>query len=170
LVAGSDSQFLNDSRSDTVGIEFRYDGQNLRAGAVGEQRWLESTNLSYDVTRSTQFLSYNALSNLTLGLNAEESFYRYSNPNRASQSFSSRATATYMYQDNLFVDGFAGFRRSQDTEAPTEQVNDVGLRARWRYAQLEISPSVQFSNRKRGDSDSKEFRAIIELIRRFSYP
>jgi len=169
-LSGSGSQFLTESRSDTVGVELRYEGQRLRAGITGERRWYQSTRLSYDSTRSTQFLIFTPLSNLTLGFNAEESLYNSSDPKRETLSLSGRATVTYLWNSSLFIDAFGGYRRLNDSQVPTDQVTEAGVRARWYYRKVEISPTFQFTNRQRGDTESREFRLMLQMIRRFSYP
>ena len=169
-VSGSGSQFLTDSRSDTAGMELRYDSQLLRAGITGERRWYHSTQLSYDGTRSTQFVTFYPVSNLTLGFNAEETFFNYSDPKRETQSYSGRTTLTYLWNSSLFLDAFGGYRRLNDSQVPMEQITEAGLRARYYYRNIEISPTFQFTNQQRGDTNSREFRVMLQMIRRFSYP
>ena len=110
------------------------------------------------------------VSNFTLGLNAEESLYNYNNPKRETLSLSGRTTLTYLWNSSLFLDAFGGYRRLKDSQVPMEQVSEVGLRARYFYRNVEIAPTFQFTSRQRGDTDSREFRVMLQMIRRFSYP
>ena len=169
-ISGSGSQFLSQSRSDAVGLELRYDGRLLRAGITGERRWYQSTHLSYDSIRGTQFVTFYPLPTLTLGFNAEEALFNYSNPKRESQSYSGRATLTYAWNSSLFLDAFGGYRRLTDTQVPMEQFTEAGVRARYYYRRVEIAPTFQYTNQRRGDTESREFRAMLQMIRRFSYP
>jgi hypothetical protein len=38
---------------------------------------------------------------------------------------------------------------------------------RWRVRQLEINPSVFYYDRRRGDVETNELRAMLQVIRRF---
>jgi len=170
LVSGRDGRLLDDQRSDTVGTELRYDGQRLRASLLGEARWFTSKRVEYNNLRSNQFVGLSILPELTLSLSADESFFDFSNPKRETQTFTTRATLTYIPSPELFVDAFGALRWLEDTLLPRERATEVGLRARWFYRRVEISPSFEFFDRQRGNTDTKDFRATLRLTRRFSYP
>lgn len=170
LVSGRDGQFLDDIRSDTVGTEFRYDGTRARGRLLAEARWYDSRRLAYNSFRSTESGIFFISPELTLNLNADQSLFDFSVPNRQSRTFNNRATLTYTPGPNLFVDAYAGIRWLLDSDVPTERVTEAGVRARWFFRKIEIIPSLQFFDRNRGDTDSKEYRAMLRIVRRFSYP
>lgn len=170
LISGRDGRFLDDQRSDTVGTELRYDGRRVRAGLRGEAGWFASRRLTYDSLRSNQFVVLSILPELTLNLNADQAFFDFSNPKRETQTFSVRAFLTYFLGASLFVEAFGARRWLRDTLLPREQATEAGLRARWFYRRIEVSPSFEFFERQRGNTDTNEYRAMLRVIRRFSYP
>ena len=60
-----------------------------------------------------------------------------------------------------------GAQYLDDSLFPTEKVLEAGLRVRWRFHQLEINPSIFYYDRRRGDVDTSELRAMLQVIRRF---
>jgi hypothetical protein len=167
LLSGRGGQFLDDSSSDTLGTELRYDGQRLRARFTGEGRWFTSRRIAYDMVRSNQFLGYNISSDLTLTLSADQAWFSFSRPERETQTFGGRATLSYALNASLFADAFAGIRALTDSSLPRERITETGLRVRWMYRRVEVLPSIEFFDRRRGDTDTKDFRATLRMIRRF---
>ncbi len=167
LLSGRDSQSLDNPRSDTVGLELRYDGQRIRAGALGEARRYDSLRLTYDSVRSSQFMTFVFRPELSLNLAGDEALFKYKDPERETQTVSGHATLTYVFDSRLFADLSAGVRRLRDTLLPTEQAVDVTLRARWLIRDLEVAPTVEFHDLQRGDTETKMYRAVLNVTRRF---
>lgn len=167
LVSGRDGRFLDDQRSDTIGTELRHDGQRLRANLVGEARRYTSRRVAYDTVRSNQFVGFTILPELTLTLNADEALFAYSQPRRQTRTVNGRATLNYALNGNLFAEAFAGMRLLKDTLVPTERITEAGLRVRWTLRRIEVEPTLQFFDRRRGEADIKDFRAMLRMIRRF---
>lgn len=168
LLSGRDGRFLDDRRSDTIGTELRYDKQRLRASLVGEAQRFTSQRLSFDTLRSRQFLSFNILPDLTLTLNSEQAFTDFTNPERQqTQTLTGRATVTYAPNPNLFTEAFAGIRHLSDTLAPNERITKAGVRVRWFFRRVEISPTLEFIDWRRGNTDAKDYRVGLHIIRRF---
>ena len=167
LISGQDGRFLDNQRSDTIGTELRYDGQRLRASILGEGRNYNSHRLAYNMLRSNQFLAYSILADLTATLTGDQSFSFYSRPTRETQTFGGRVTLSYALNGALFADAFAGIRALKDTTVPSERIIETGLRVRWMYRKVEILPSIEFTDRQRGETDSKNFHIVLRMIRRF---
>ncbi|HSB68489.1 MAG TPA: hypothetical protein VLT62_04030 [Candidatus Methylomirabilis sp.] len=167
LLSGQDGQFLNDQRSDAAGIEFRYIGNRLYGSVLGEVRRFRSTRLSFDSARSSQFLTFVILPALTFSLNAEESFYDYQDPDRQVRSLAGRATLTYALNASLFAEALGEIRWLKDTLNPTERNTEITFRLRWLIRRIEVNPTLQFFDRRRGDTDTKEYRVVLQVIRRF---
>ncbi len=167
LVAGRDGRFLDDQRSDTIGTELRYDGQRFRASLLGEARRFVSDRVTYDSARSTQFVGFSILPELTLSLSADEAIFDFENPERQTRTVTGRATLTYVLNASLFAETFGGSRWLEDTLLPTERIAEAGLRVRWLIRRLEVNPTLGFFDRRRGDTETKEYRATLHIIRRF---
>ncbi len=168
LVSGRDGRFLDNQRSDTIGTELRYDGQRLRASILGEGRNFNSHRSAYNMLRSNQFLAYTIMPDLLLTLTGSESFSFFSRPQqRETRSFDGRVTLSYALGGTLFADAFAGERALMQTAQPNERITEAGIRVRWMYRKVEILPSIMFTDRQRGDTDSKNFHITLRMIRRF---
>ncbi len=167
LLSGRDGRFLNDQQSDSVGAELRYDQPRLTASVLGEARRFTSTRISYDSLRGNQFLGATILRDLRLGLSADEALIEYRDQNRQSRSVAARATLTYTFGANLFAEAIGGIRWLRDTLLLPEQTIEARLRVRWRFRKLEVNPSLGFFDRQRGDTETNEYRATLQVIRRF---
>ncbi len=167
LVSGQDGRFLSDVRSATAGTELRYDGQRLQASLLGEVQHYTSRPVAYDAARSTQFVGFTILPNLTLTLSADEAWFQYSQPRRQTRTLSGRATLNYALDASLFAEAFGGMRLLKDTLVPTERTLEAGLRVRWTFRRIEVDPTLQFIDRRLGETNTKDYRAILRLIRRF---
>jgi hypothetical protein len=102
-----------------------------------------------------------------LTLTGDQSFFFFSRPERETRTFGGRATLSYTLDSALFADAFAGIRALRDTTVPSERIIETGLRLRWMYRKVEILPSIEFTDRQRGDTDSKNFHITLRMIRRF---
>lgn len=167
LISGRDGRFLDDRMSDTLGAELRYQGRRLRASLLGEGRHFSSHRNPYDSIRLNQYVGFNILPELILNLNAQQAFFSYSRPRRETQTFTERITLTYALGGNLFADASAGASLLRQSFVPSERTIDAGLRVRWLYRSIEVLPSLEFSDRQRGDADTKQFRLTLRLTRRF---
>lgn len=168
LVSGSDDSFLNDEDSDTIGLELRYDRARLRASFLVEREDFESDDQAFEEVRADQFLRYSFKPGLWLTVNGRQSFKDFSFPeDRETDVKTVRATLTYARNTNLYVDVFAGVEDFEDTLVPDEHLAELGVQARWRLGKLEVNPSLKVIDVEREDTDSRETRAFVRVIRRF---
>jgi len=166
-VSGQDGRFLDDQRLDSVGAELRYDGPRATASVLGEARRFTSTRLSYDTLRSSQSVSLPVGRDLTLNLTADEALDDYRGQDRQSRRLAGRATVTYLLGADLLAELVVGAQWLDDTLFPSEEVRAARLRVRWRIRKLEVNPTVEYYDRRRGDTDTREIRAALQVIRRF---
>ncbi|MFQ5914317.1 MAG: hypothetical protein ACE5JS_14145 [Nitrospinota bacterium] len=168
LLSGRDGQFLNDMQSDTVGTELRYDGRRLRARLLGEARRFTSSRQAFDTVRSAQSLALALLPTLALNISGDQAFSEFSRPRTQSRTtLTGRAALTYSLGAQLFVDTSTAVRYLKDSLAPTERTTEAGLRVRWLFRKLEVNPALEFFDRQRGETNTKEYRATLRIIRRF---
>jgi hypothetical protein len=167
LLSGQDGEFLDDQETRSAGLELRYERPRISASAVGEWRRFLSTTVSYDSYRTTQLVRVAILPELTLSVSGYQIRLDYLDQDRHSLSLGGRLTATYALNGDLFGEMTVGMQQLKDTVLPRERLIDAGLRVRWMLRKLEISPSVQFFDRERGDTRSRDFRATLQMIRRF---
>jgi hypothetical protein len=167
-VSGFAGPFLDDQEIAVLGTELRYDGERLTASGLGEVRRYDSTHLAYDTLRFSQSASLALWDrDLILSLFADQTFDEYRSQDRSSRRYTGRLTLTYLLGTDLRVEAAVGAQYLEDSLFPTEEVREAGVRIRWRIRQLEINPSVFYYDRRRGDVDTSELRAILQVIRRF---
>ncbi len=167
LVSGQDGRFLDDQQSDTVGAELRHDSRRLRASLVGERRQFISRRVTYHSVRSAQFADFSIAPEWTLSLSADQAVYDYSHPSRMTRTWTERATLTYVLDAGLVADLLGGMRRLRDSLVPSERTTEASLRIRWFIRELEVDPLLEYFDRRRGETDTKEQRAMVHIIRRF---
>ncbi len=167
LVSGHDGRFLNDLRWDTVGLELRSDGQRVRATILGELQNYTTREVAYNAVRSAQFMGFTILPQLTLTLTGSEAWFDYSRPQRHTQTFNGLLTMSYALGANISATATAGIRYFQDTLAPTERSLEAGLQVRWMFRKIEVDPSVGVFDIRRGNTTTKDFQAMLHIIRRF---
>jgi hypothetical protein len=167
LVSGQGSRFLSDLRSDTVGLELRADGQRVRATILGEVQSYTTPQVAYDAVRSAQFMGFTILPQLTLTLTGAESWFDYSRPQRHTQTYNGLLTMNYVLGANLSATAIIGIRYFQDTLAPTERTLQASLQGRWIFRKFEVDPSVGVFDIRRGNTTTKDFQAMLHIIRRF---
>lgn len=167
LLSGRDGRFLDNPQSDTLGTELRYDERHLRASLVGEAQRFRSRRQASDTVRSNQFLAFTVLPELTLTLSAGQAFVDFPDEHRQTRTLSGRASLTYRLNADLSADALGGIRWVSDTLSPTERTLETSLRVRWLIRRLEVNPTLEFFDRRRGDSDTQEYRATLHVIRRF---
>ncbi|MBI4269802.1 MAG: hypothetical protein HY615_05665 [Candidatus Rokubacteria bacterium] len=167
LVAGRDSRFLSDQQSDGVGAELRYDGARVRASLLGEARRFTSTRTSYDSLRASTFEDFTILPSLLLRLSADRTVTTFHDQDRETRTQSARAALSYRPLPGLVVDASVAVRRFEDTAQPTEQQTEGRLLARWILRKLEFAPSFEYFERRRGETTTTEYRAMLKTVRRF---
>ncbi len=168
LLSGRDDRFLDDERSDTIGTELRYDGKRLRASLVGEAERFRSGDLAFDEIRSKQSLGIPILAEMTLAMSGNQTFTDFSRPEgRETRALTGQATLTYTFNTSLTAETYAEIRDLNDTLVEDERTIEAGLRVRWFFRRVEMSPTLTYTNRQRGDTDTDEYRANFRIIRRF---
>jgi hypothetical protein len=167
LLSGRNADLLEDRRVDTARVDLRGEWDVLRAVASAQYRVEDSTRLKFTSEELGQFISYRPYYGLTLSLSGQETFTDFTLPHRRSTSYSARAELVWTGWRGLFVNGFAEYRVSEDSQLPSESVRQVGLRARWTRGKLEVAPDVSWNERARGDVESTDLRFNVRVIRRF---
>jgi hypothetical protein len=167
-VSGFAGPFLDDQQIALAGLELRHDGDPLTASALGEVRRYDATHLAYDTLRFSQSVTLALWEReLTLSLLADQTLDEYRSQDRSSRRFAGRATITYLPGSSLLVEVAVGAQYLEDSLFPTEEVREAGVRVRWRVRKLEVNPSVFYYDRRRGDVETSELRAVLQVIRRF---
>lgn len=167
LVSGSDSRFLNNERSDSLGIELRFDGQRFHSRFSGEGQGYASTRTKYEAIRFNQILGFTFRPDLMLTFNADEALNTFSLPRRRTVSVLGAATMSYSPSANVVAEVFTVLRMLNDDSSDNERSRQAGLRLRWYYRKMEILPGVELLDRRFGDRRTMNFHGLLSIIRRF---
>lgn len=167
LVSGSDSRFLNNERSDSLGIEFRLDGQRWHSRFLSEGQGYASTRTKYEGIRFNQILGITIRPDLTLMFNADEAFTTFILPRRRTLSAMGTATLSYSPTPTIVADLFTVLRMLNDNTSEGERSRQAGLRLRWYYRKLEIMPTIEFLDQSYGNRRTMNFHGLLSIIRRF---
>jgi hypothetical protein len=167
LLSGEDGRFLEDRRKDTAQLELRGFWATLQAQAGAAFTRYDSTRLAYTQQRFNQRVSFRALPNLLLALNAEESSTDYTLPERRSQAHSLGLTLDWLAPGGWSTTTFVGRRVYKDSVLPEETIDEASFKARFVYGKLEIVSLVALNDRTRGTFETIDRRFDVKLIRRF---
>lgn len=167
LQSGRDGRFIEDRSMDTVRLELRGDWEQLRAVASAEYRVRGGTRLAFTSRDFGQLLVLRAPFDLVMSLSAQETFTDFTIPERRSTTFSTRGDATWSPLPGLFVTGFASFLSFDQSDLPFETVREAGVRVRWTFGKLDVTPGFTRTERERGTVKTDDLRFDFKVIRRF---
>lgn len=166
-LSGRDGRFLEDRTIDTARLELRGDWGLLRGLATAMYQNQDSTRLKFATWQFGQFVSFRPPFDLLLSVDLQESFTDFTLPKRRSLTYFGRATVDWFPWPSLFITGFFGTRIFKDSELPTEIIREAGLKARWSFGKLQVAPTLTWSDRERGGTETTDLRADLRVIRRF---
>lgn len=167
LLSGRDGRFLEDRTVDTARLDLRGDWERVRALASARYQVQDSTRLAFTLWEFGQLLTVRAPFDVVLGLTAQETFTDFTLPERRSRSLATRGDLTWSPLPGLFVNGFAGLQAFEESQLPSETVREAGVRVRWTYGKLDVTPNFTWKTRERGATETNDLRFEIRVIRRF---
>lgn len=168
LRSGRAGIFLEDQQSDTLGAEMHFNGDWYQTRFLAEGRRFRSDRQAFDLVRFGQALNFNILPNLYVGLSADQAVFKFTLPRRQDRStFDGRVNLNLALNSELTVSAFFSTRRLEDSLLPDEQITSAGVKARWFFRRVEVNPSLEFTERSLGAGESKEYRVLLRIIRRF---
>ena len=170
IVSGTDSGFLTDRRSSAVGVELRGKWQRLQGNLLLASEEFDSDDQVFDQDRATAQLRYTLTPRVWLALNGAFSSTSHAFPElRESDLMLLRAELTYGRNGNLLGSLFARKQELEDTRLLDQRTAELGVRARWRFGKLDVNGTISVLDVRRGTSDSRDYRMMINVKRRFSW-
>ena len=167
LLSGASDAFLTSERSDVAGLELRFAAGPMRAGATGQVGQAVTGDLRYNSLQGTQLLTAALAPELTLHVNADQTYLVFTEEARNTLTLREQATLTYVPWPNLLIELVAGLRRLIDTLFQTERITESALRLRWLIGGFEVLPSLSWLSRQRGATETQELQAMVRMSRRF---
>lgn len=167
LISGVDNGILDDQMTDAIGLELRGEKRGIRASVLGELSRYTSARLEYNRLHSTQLISFSLRPDIAVIFSMDEAIFDYSNPVHETRTVAATAGLTYAPRPNLIVELSNSLRQLNDTLLPNERRAEAALKLRWYLRELEINPSLDFFGWRQGGSTTREYRALLRLIRHF---
>ncbi len=167
LLSGSGNGFLENRDDNTARLDLHREWGPLTARAGGSYEILDSTNLSYKRKMLEQNLSLRSYWGIMLNMGANESWTDFTQPVRRQQVRDFRVSADRYGWGGGYTSLFADMRTIEDTEVPTQDDREAGVRARWILGKLTIAPQLSWRNRTWGGTKSDDLRIELRITRRF---
>lgn len=156
---------LIDENSDVFKVDLRGQWDGLRAQSTIAYGILHSTLIDSRGWQLNQVLSYQMGPDLLAQLGGDEALVDYPGQNRNSQSYLVRANLDWFTPLGLNLSPFTGYRSYQDSAVPSDQIFDIGVLARWVYRDLEVTPSIAWTDyRGRLSSVQAQLRIVRHLF------
>ncbi len=168
LIAGFNTDILNDREKEIFGIELKYDTRILLANFRAQRELVISRDQDYEADTAIATLIFNLSRRWRIRLSGRISEREFTQPqDRLVDLWALRGLLTFTRDANFRIELFGEVREYEDTLVPDERHEEVGARALWRLGKLDVRPTIKYIQRRRGDTDLKDHRATLRVIRRF---
>jgi hypothetical protein len=127
----------------------------------------DSTQLIYDDRRAKAFLSYRPISDLTLTLTGDVYRTDYTLPVRQSRGYNARFEVNWYAPGGALLTGYANHHLYEDTQLPTDEVSEGGVRLRWNWRLMELNAVAALGERNYGTTHLTDRRFLFNIVRRF---
>jgi DNA-binding beta-propeller fold protein YncE len=162
LEEGKDGAFLRDRQTDKLGLHLRHEGDRVQARMVSEVERHVEEERKYESFLVTPSLRVTLGPRLQLNASASQNRITYSRPeSRRTESWMARASMMYRVGPELSGELFFMAQELQDTLSTDERLLEAGAMIRWQLRKLQVSPSIKFLDRKRGDARIRNVEVII---------
>jgi hypothetical protein len=138
--------FLIDQNLDRFRLELRGQWNGVWAQSAVAYEVLRSTIIDSNAWRFGQLLAYEPRPDIVAQISSDQSLVDYPGQERRSDAYFVRGTVDWFGPPGLSVATFAGYRFFHDTSVPSDELVDAGVRLRWSYRNLEISPSFTWAD------------------------
>ncbi|MFI5398476.1 MAG: hypothetical protein ACHQ9S_23335 [Candidatus Binatia bacterium] len=155
-------QFLINQNFDRLKLELRRQWNDFRVRSAVAYETLRSTVVDSNTWRFDQLVAYQPSSEIVAQIYGDQYFVDYPGQSRRSQSYLARATIDWFPPIGVSVTTFTGYREFHDTAIPSDEIIDAGVRARWTFHNLEVSPSVTWTDYR---SRLSEIRGELRITR-----
>jgi len=167
VLTGNPAQTLGPIDSDTAGVQFRYTYPLGEFVLRNDYTTYDSDDVRYNVFNFSQSGSARAREDLTLTLNALQSFYDFSLPSENRTFLSERASTTWRPILNVLVDGYVGFRYQRETATPRNQLVEFGSRGRYTIGAFTLTLAYDHAIQDVGTSGRIGDLVRLDVIRNF---
>lgn len=167
LISGTEDGFLEDLRTHSAGLQFRWSGPRFQGSLNNEYRSQDSFFSPFKSLQLVQSFSVMAFQSLTLGINFDEALSHFMVPDRRSATGTGRLTAEWTPWSAVSVEGFVSVRLWRDTLSEGETFRDTGLRLKWTPSALILALTLDRNLTKRNGSQLQDSRLFLNVTRYF---
>lgn len=167
LVAGRRNQFLQDQRSAAVGAELRFEYGRAGGNVTAEARRFDSTRTRHESLRTGAVVHLAVLEDLQLTLSGDRVVTRFPAEHRETETRTGRGDLVWIIGDGLTVAAGGGMQQIEDTSQRPQRSVNARLLVRWLFRDIEVTPTVEYFDRRSGETTSAEYRANLRVVRRF---
>ncbi|MFZ0888019.1 MAG: hypothetical protein WA005_06175 [Candidatus Binataceae bacterium] len=168
MLSGQGGQFLYDLQQDQGRIDVHREWESVDARANALYQTYDSTSglftLKYTLQNYGQFLTYRTPWSMVLRLNAQEMFINYT-PQRETQSRDFEATLDRFFGPGNYLSAYGRLRTITDSEFPTQQYLESGLRVHWQWGKIHAEPAFSWMVTKYGPLKTTDPHLILRIGR-----
>ena len=117
------------------------------------------------MTDFSQNAIYRAGWDTILSLTGNETFSDYTNPSHRSRSYGAQFDGYRSLRGGGTASLFASLRSLEDSEIPTQQTIQTGLRIRYIIGKLHVEPSISWYNTTWGSTSTSDLMLEVRVTR-----
>jgi hypothetical protein len=167
VLAGQDSQFLDEYHSNAASVDLRGVWRNVQAQGGGGVVDYVSTRLAYIQRRLYQLAVYRPVQSTSISVASNWTVTSYSLPSRRSETDSVRVSLDRYVPGGWTTAGSVGRRVYKESAQPTETVDEATLIERLTYGQLGVAATGTAGRQSRGEFRTTSWRVQISVTRGF---
>ncbi|MBI3782249.1 MAG: hypothetical protein HY270_02490 [Deltaproteobacteria bacterium] len=142
----SNPQFLINQNLDRFKVDLKGRWNGLGAQSTAAYELLHSNIVDSKAWRFTEVVSYQLRIDTIAQMTGDQYLIDYPGQKRHADSYLARANVDWFSELGFSVSAFSGFRAYRDSEIPSDQIIDAGVRLRWSYRNLDIAPSFTWTD------------------------
>ena len=166
LIKGED-QPLQHLRRDSVRLDLRGDWGALEAGANAQFLSNDTSSTEYDEISFGQRLRWQPRRGVQLSIFGRESQQHFRRPSRDMRIITAGISAFWQISAKSNVRAFGNFRDMHNSDSLDQRDVSLGARANLQFGKIEVTPSLIWTRRERGESLSNDVRGVLRLRRSF---
>ncbi|MBW1843588.1 MAG: hypothetical protein JRJ05_04540 [Deltaproteobacteria bacterium] len=158
---------MTNLRRDSVRLDLRGDWGALEAGANAQFLSNDTSSTKYDEISFGQRLRWQPRRGVTLSIFGRESQQQFRRPTRDMRIITAGVSVFWQISAKSNVRAFGNFRDMHHSDSLNQRDVSLGARANLQFGKIEVTPSLIWTRRERGESLSNDVRGVLRLRRSF---
>jgi hypothetical protein len=165
-VSGGDFP-LQDTKRDSIRLDVDGEWRRVNAHAGLFLARERSRTLDFNEIAFGQEAVWTPLAGLTFAANLRETFRRFLDPDRDQFTLTVGASSFWRPRPDFSLRFFLDYRNVQNTDSPDQQDAGLGMTSKIRLGLIDVTPSLLWFRRERGESVTSDLRFVLRLRRDF---